>query len=260
MTLRTENGRFDSVRPKPLPGEPPCATNHVIPATDPSNPTEERRLLRRRPAPGLRPGLGRGQLRLRGRQRAGGGGRDQPRPDEGQRHHRPSFPRPGLSDQVPAHHGDPGLRGGLRHRGRALRPGVGPAREPPSALRPVGGRGSPERRAGSQRHGADRPDPAALRVGAAPRARRAAGGRAGSPVGGHDAPQHVPLLLRPPRVRCHRARADVRAHDRGGARHRDPARRGPPARERAGARPSATRPSGASTWPRRSPWCSRCTV
>jgi peptidase M23-like protein len=39
LALRLENGRFDSLRPRRLPSAPPCATNHLIPADDPSNPT-----------------------------------------------------------------------------------------------------------------------------------------------------------------------------------------------------------------------------
>ncbi len=41
MQLRLENGRFDSLRPRPLPGAPPCVGNNVIDADDPRNPTEE---------------------------------------------------------------------------------------------------------------------------------------------------------------------------------------------------------------------------
>ena len=40
LALRTENGRFDSQRPQPLPGPPSCETTHVIPAEDPDNPTD----------------------------------------------------------------------------------------------------------------------------------------------------------------------------------------------------------------------------
>jgi murein DD-endopeptidase MepM/ murein hydrolase activator NlpD len=39
LTFRHENGRFGSLRPKPLPGPPPCATRQIIPADDPRNPT-----------------------------------------------------------------------------------------------------------------------------------------------------------------------------------------------------------------------------
>lgn len=39
LTFRHENGRFGSLRPKPLPGPPPCATRQIIPAGDPQNPT-----------------------------------------------------------------------------------------------------------------------------------------------------------------------------------------------------------------------------
>jgi murein DD-endopeptidase MepM/ murein hydrolase activator NlpD len=39
LTFRHENGRFGSLRPKQLPGPPPCATRQVIPADDPDNPT-----------------------------------------------------------------------------------------------------------------------------------------------------------------------------------------------------------------------------
>ncbi len=41
LALRTENGRFDSQRPQPLPRRPRCNTTHVIPAGDPENPTGE---------------------------------------------------------------------------------------------------------------------------------------------------------------------------------------------------------------------------
>jgi hypothetical protein len=37
--FRFENGRFDSLRPRPLPAAPPCASANVIPADDPRNPT-----------------------------------------------------------------------------------------------------------------------------------------------------------------------------------------------------------------------------
>jgi hypothetical protein len=37
LSLRLENGRFGALRPKPLPGPPPCASSQVIPAGD--NPT-----------------------------------------------------------------------------------------------------------------------------------------------------------------------------------------------------------------------------
>ena len=37
---RLENGRFDSLRPRPLPSAPPCATTQVISADDPQNPTD----------------------------------------------------------------------------------------------------------------------------------------------------------------------------------------------------------------------------
>ena len=40
LTFRHENGRFGSLRPKPLPGPPPCATGQIIPADDPRNPTD----------------------------------------------------------------------------------------------------------------------------------------------------------------------------------------------------------------------------
>lgn len=39
LQLRLENGRFDSLRPRPLPAAPPCATTQVIPVDDPRNPT-----------------------------------------------------------------------------------------------------------------------------------------------------------------------------------------------------------------------------
>ena len=39
LELRMENGRFGALRPKPLPGPPPCATTQIIPADDPRNPT-----------------------------------------------------------------------------------------------------------------------------------------------------------------------------------------------------------------------------
>lgn len=39
LSFRHENGRFGSLRPKPLAGPPPCATGQVIPADDPRNPT-----------------------------------------------------------------------------------------------------------------------------------------------------------------------------------------------------------------------------
>ena len=39
LELRLENGRFGALRPKPLPGPPPCATGQIIPADDPRNPT-----------------------------------------------------------------------------------------------------------------------------------------------------------------------------------------------------------------------------
>ena len=39
LAFRHENGRFGSLRPKPLPGPPPCATGQIIPADDPRNPT-----------------------------------------------------------------------------------------------------------------------------------------------------------------------------------------------------------------------------
>ncbi len=41
LALRLENGRFDSLRPKPLPAAPACATTQVLPADDPVNPTGE---------------------------------------------------------------------------------------------------------------------------------------------------------------------------------------------------------------------------
>ena len=40
LQARLENGRFDSLRPRPLPTVPLCATTQIIPADDPSNPTE----------------------------------------------------------------------------------------------------------------------------------------------------------------------------------------------------------------------------
>jgi hypothetical protein len=40
LTFRHENGRFGSLRPKPLPGPPPCAAGQIIPADDPRNPTD----------------------------------------------------------------------------------------------------------------------------------------------------------------------------------------------------------------------------
>jgi hypothetical protein len=39
LTLRLENGRFGALRPKALEAPPPCATEQVIPADDPANPT-----------------------------------------------------------------------------------------------------------------------------------------------------------------------------------------------------------------------------
>jgi hypothetical protein len=39
LALRLENGRFGSLRPKPLPAAPPCTSAQVIPADDPRNPT-----------------------------------------------------------------------------------------------------------------------------------------------------------------------------------------------------------------------------
>jgi hypothetical protein len=39
LSLRLEDGRFGALRPKSLPGPPPCATSQVIPAGDPRNPT-----------------------------------------------------------------------------------------------------------------------------------------------------------------------------------------------------------------------------
>ena len=39
LSLRLENGRFGALRPKSLPGPPPCSTSQVIPADDPRNPT-----------------------------------------------------------------------------------------------------------------------------------------------------------------------------------------------------------------------------
>jgi murein DD-endopeptidase MepM/ murein hydrolase activator NlpD len=39
LSFRHENGRFGSLRPKPLAGPPPCATGQVIAADDPRNPT-----------------------------------------------------------------------------------------------------------------------------------------------------------------------------------------------------------------------------
>jgi hypothetical protein len=41
LSLRLENGRFGALRPKPLPGRPPCVTSQVIPVGDPRNPTRE---------------------------------------------------------------------------------------------------------------------------------------------------------------------------------------------------------------------------
>jgi murein DD-endopeptidase MepM/ murein hydrolase activator NlpD len=40
LTFRHENGRFGSLRPKPLPGPPSCVTRQIIPADDPRNPTD----------------------------------------------------------------------------------------------------------------------------------------------------------------------------------------------------------------------------
>jgi hypothetical protein len=40
LRLRLANGRFDSLRPQPLRGAPPCTTAQVIDADDPSNPTD----------------------------------------------------------------------------------------------------------------------------------------------------------------------------------------------------------------------------
>ena len=37
---RLENGRFDSLRPRALPGPPPCTSTQVLPADDPRNPTD----------------------------------------------------------------------------------------------------------------------------------------------------------------------------------------------------------------------------
>jgi murein DD-endopeptidase MepM/ murein hydrolase activator NlpD len=39
LRLRAENGRFDSLRPRPLRRVPDCATANVMPADDPRNPT-----------------------------------------------------------------------------------------------------------------------------------------------------------------------------------------------------------------------------
>lgn len=39
LALRLENGRFGALRPKPLDEPPPCSTDQVIGADDPSNPT-----------------------------------------------------------------------------------------------------------------------------------------------------------------------------------------------------------------------------
>jgi murein DD-endopeptidase MepM/ murein hydrolase activator NlpD len=39
LTFRHANGRFGSLRPKPLPGPPPCTTRQIIPVDDPRNPT-----------------------------------------------------------------------------------------------------------------------------------------------------------------------------------------------------------------------------
>jgi hypothetical protein len=41
IALRTENGRFDSLRRRRIPWAPPCVTNHVVPSSDPANPTGE---------------------------------------------------------------------------------------------------------------------------------------------------------------------------------------------------------------------------
>src|SRR4051812_8780557 len=41
LELRLESGRFDSLRRRPLPAAPPCATANVVPAADPENPTGE---------------------------------------------------------------------------------------------------------------------------------------------------------------------------------------------------------------------------
>jgi hypothetical protein len=40
LQLRIENGRFDSLRRRPLGAAPSCSTTQVIPADDPSNPTD----------------------------------------------------------------------------------------------------------------------------------------------------------------------------------------------------------------------------
>ena len=40
LRLRLANGRFDSLRPRPLPEAPPCTTTQVVLAGDPSNPTD----------------------------------------------------------------------------------------------------------------------------------------------------------------------------------------------------------------------------
>jgi Peptidase family M23 len=40
LALRLENGRFGALRPKALEAPPRCATEQVIPADDPSNPTD----------------------------------------------------------------------------------------------------------------------------------------------------------------------------------------------------------------------------
>ena len=39
LTFRHANGRFGSLRPKPVSGPRPCATRQVVPADDPQNPT-----------------------------------------------------------------------------------------------------------------------------------------------------------------------------------------------------------------------------
>ena len=39
LQARLENGRFDSLRPRPLAAAPPCATGQIIAADDPQNPT-----------------------------------------------------------------------------------------------------------------------------------------------------------------------------------------------------------------------------
>ena len=83
--------------------------------------------------------------------------------------------------------------------------------------------------------------------GSAARRRRAGPRPADSARRRGDASQHRPLLLRAVRGGDHAARAHVRADDRRRAAHRRVATRGTRSRRRSGC-PSATRRSGESTW------------